>query len=76
MIYAYCTDTNYNAMAALNQELKTLNVAFSSLDIIKVMGQNSADFIDRGKDLGTIQPAGLPTSWCSGAIPSWATGTS
>jgi imidazolonepropionase-like amidohydrolase len=55
VIYAYCTDTNYNATAALNQELKTLNVAFSSLDIIRIMGQNSADFIDRGKELGTIQ---------------------
>jgi imidazolonepropionase-like amidohydrolase len=54
--YGYCTDTNFNAMAALNQELKTLNVAFSTLDLVKVMGQNSADFIDRGKDLGTIQP--------------------
>jgi imidazolonepropionase-like amidohydrolase len=54
--YAYCTDTNYNATAALNQELKTLNVAFSTLDIIRIMGQNSADFIDRGKELGTIQP--------------------
>jgi imidazolonepropionase-like amidohydrolase len=54
--YAYCTDTNFNAMAALNQELKTLNVAFSTLDIIRIMGQNSAEFIDRGKELGTLQP--------------------
>ena len=56
VVYAYCTDTNFNAMAALNQELKTLNVAFSPLDLIKVMGRNSADFIDRGKDLGTLEP--------------------
>ncbi|MEJ1963767.1 MAG: amidohydrolase family protein [Gammaproteobacteria bacterium] len=55
VVYAYCTDTNFNAMAALNQELKTLNVAFSSLDIIEIMGQSSADFIDRGSQLGTIQ---------------------
>jgi imidazolonepropionase-like amidohydrolase len=54
--YAYCTDTNFNATAALNQELKTLNVAFSTLDMIKIMGQNSADFIDQGKQLGTVQP--------------------
>ena len=54
--YAYCTDTNFNATAALNQELKTLNVAFSTSDMIRIMGQNSAEFIDRGKDLGTIQP--------------------
>ena len=56
VVYAYCTDTNFNATAALNQELKTLNVAFSTLDIIKIMGQSSAEFIDRGADLGTIQP--------------------
>ena len=55
VVYAYCTDTNFNATAALNQELKTLNVAFSLLDIIKVMGPNSAEFIDRGKELGTVQ---------------------
>ena len=54
--YGYCTDTTYNATAALNQELKTLNVAFSTLDIIKIMGPNSAAFIDHGQDLGTIQP--------------------
>ena len=42
-------------MAALNQELKTLNVAFSPLDIIKVMGPYSAAFIDRGQELGTLQ---------------------
>jgi imidazolonepropionase-like amidohydrolase len=59
VVYAYCTDTNFNATAALNQELKTLNVAFSPLDIIKVMGQNSADFIDRGRELGTVQPGKL-----------------
>ena len=56
VIYAYCTDTNFNATAALNQELKTLNVAFSSLDIIKIMGPNSAEFLDRGRDVGTIEP--------------------
>ena len=56
VVYAYCTDTNFNATAALNQELKTLNVAFSTLDIIKIMGPHSAEFVDRGRDLGTIEP--------------------
>ena len=54
--YAYCTDTNFNATAALNQELKTLNVAFSLRDIVKIMGPMSAEFIDRGQELGTVQP--------------------
>jgi imidazolonepropionase-like amidohydrolase len=55
VVYAYCTDTNFNATAALNQELKTLNVAFSLIDIVKIMGPYSAEFIDRGKELGTVQ---------------------
>ena len=59
VVYAYCTDTNFNATAALNQELKTLNVAFSTLDIIKIMGPNSAEFLDRAADLGTIQAGKL-----------------
>ncbi len=53
--YGYCTDTTFNATAALNQELKTLNLAFSPIDIIKILGPNSAKFIDHGEDLGTIQ---------------------
>ncbi|MEO6340761.1 MAG: amidohydrolase family protein [Caulobacteraceae bacterium] len=53
--YGYCTDTTYNATYALNQELKTLNLTFSTLDIIKIMGPNSARFIDHGNDLGMIQ---------------------
>lgn len=69
VIYAYCTDTNFNATAALNQELKTLNVAFSTLDIIRIMGQNSAEFIDRGKDLGTIQPGKIADIVVLGANP-------
>jgi imidazolonepropionase-like amidohydrolase len=56
VVYAYCTDTNFNATAALNQELKTLNVAFSTQDVVKIMGPDSAEFIDRGKDLGTVEP--------------------
>ena len=55
VVYAYCTDTNFNATAALNQELKTLNVAFSIPDIIRIMGPGSAEFIDRGKELGTVE---------------------
>ena len=55
VVYGYCTDTTYNATEALNQELKTLNVAFSPIDIVKIMGPNSAEFVDRGKDLGTIE---------------------
>jgi imidazolonepropionase-like amidohydrolase len=54
--YGYCTDTTFNATAALNQELKTLNLVFSPIDIIRIMGPNSARFIDHGQDLGTLEP--------------------
>jgi len=67
--YGYCTDTTYNATAALNQELKTLNLVFSPTDIIKIMGPNSAKFIDRGADLGTIQPGKTADIVVLGANP-------
>ena len=53
--YGYCTDTAYNALETMATELRVLNLTFSPIDLIKVMGQNSADFIDRGKELGTLE---------------------
>ncbi len=67
--YGYCTDTNYNATMALNQELKTLNLTFSMLDIIKIMGPNSAKFIDREKDLGTLEAGKIADIVVLGANP-------
>jgi len=57
--YGYCTDTTYNAPMALAHELKVLNLMFSPTDLIKIMGPNSAAFIDRGADLGTLEPGKL-----------------
>jgi imidazolonepropionase-like amidohydrolase len=57
--YGYCTDTTYNATAATNQELKTLNLVFSIPDIVKIMGPNSARFIDMGDRLGTVEAGKL-----------------
>ena len=57
--YGYCTDTTYYAPAALAHELKSLNLVFSPLDMIKILGQNSADFIDMGDKLGTLEPGKL-----------------
>jgi imidazolonepropionase-like amidohydrolase len=54
----YCTDTTYNAWAGLAQELKVLNLTFSPIDLVKVMGPNSAALIDR-PDLGTLEPGKL-----------------
>jgi len=54
----YCTDTTYNARAALLQELKVLNLVFSPQDLVKIMGPNSAAFLDR-QDIGTLEPGKL-----------------
>lgn len=59
VVYGYCTDTNYDPKAGLAQELKTLNLMFSPIDLVKIMGPDSAAFIDRGKDLGTLESGKL-----------------
>jgi len=58
-IVGYCTDTTYDPLAGLNQELKVLNVMFSMQDIITVMGPNTASYIQMGSELGTIEPGKL-----------------
>lgn len=55
----YATDTTFNASAALAHELKSLNLVFSVPDLVKIMGPNSAKFIDREKELGTIEAGKL-----------------
>jgi imidazolonepropionase-like amidohydrolase len=52
---SYATDTTFYAPAALAHELKSLNLVFSVPDLIKIMGPNSAKFIDHEKDRGTIE---------------------
>jgi imidazolonepropionase-like amidohydrolase len=52
---SYATDTTFNAPAALAHELKSLNLVFSVPDLIKIMGPNSAKFIDKEKELGTLE---------------------
>jgi len=59
VVYGYCTDTTYQARAALAQELRVLNLMFSPIDLIKIMGPNSAAFLGKSKDLGTLEPGKL-----------------
>lgn len=56
---SYATDTTFYAPAALAHELKSLNLVFSVPDLIRIMGPNSAKFIDRQKDLGTLETGKL-----------------
>jgi imidazolonepropionase-like amidohydrolase len=53
--YAFCTDTTYDPSAGLAVELKMLNLVFSPLDIIQIMGPNSAEFVARD-DIGLLEP--------------------
>jgi imidazolonepropionase-like amidohydrolase len=56
---SYATDTTFDARAALAHELKGLNLVFSVPDLIKIMGPNSAKFLDRERDIGTVEPGKL-----------------
>ncbi len=56
---SYATDTTFDARGALAHELKTLNLVFTPTDLIKIMGPNSAKFVDREKDIGTVEPGKL-----------------
>jgi imidazolonepropionase-like amidohydrolase len=55
VVYGYGTDTGYHPKAGLSHELRTLNLMFSPQDLIKLMGPNTATFIDRSNDLGTLE---------------------
>ena len=55
----YSTDTTFDARAGLAHELKTLGLVFSVPDLVKILGPNSARFIDKEKELGTLEPGKL-----------------
>jgi imidazolonepropionase-like amidohydrolase len=55
----YCTDTTYDPKAGLDHELKMLNVMFSMRDLIKMMGPNTASYIQMSDQLGTLEAGKL-----------------
>jgi imidazolonepropionase-like amidohydrolase len=59
VIYGYGTDTNYLPKSGLAQELRSLNLMFSMQDIVKLMGPNTAAFIQMSDQLGTLEPGKL-----------------
>jgi len=58
-VLGYCTDTTYDPKAGLEHELKTINPMFSMQDIIKMMGPNTASYIQMADQLGTLEPGKL-----------------
>jgi imidazolonepropionase-like amidohydrolase len=59
VVYGYGTDTGYLPRHGLAHELRTLNLMFSPIDLIKVMGPNTAAFLEKDKDLGTLETGKL-----------------
>ena len=59
VVYGYGTDTNYDPKAGLEHELKSLNLMFSMQDIVKLMGPNTASYIQMSDQLGTLEPGKL-----------------
>ncbi|HSC15017.1 MAG TPA: amidohydrolase family protein [Gammaproteobacteria bacterium] len=56
VVYGFGTDTNYLPIDGLYHELKVLNLMFSPRDIVKLMGPNTAAFIEMTGELGAIAP--------------------
>lgn len=59
VVYGYGTDTNYDPKAGLEHELKSLNLMFSMQDIVKLMGPNTASYVEMSDQLGTLEPGKL-----------------
>jgi imidazolonepropionase-like amidohydrolase len=58
-LIGYCTDTNYEALAGLEHELKSYSIVFSMPDIFKLMGPNTAAYIGMSDQLGTLEAGKL-----------------
>ena len=56
VVLGYCTDTTYDPRAGLEHELKSFNLMFSMKDMVKIMGPNTASYIQMGDELGTLEP--------------------
>lgn len=57
--YAFGTDTSFLPRDSLRHELVPLRLVFSPADIVRIMGPNSAAFVDRSEDLGTLETGKL-----------------
>jgi imidazolonepropionase-like amidohydrolase len=59
VVFGFGTDTNYHPREGLAHELRALNLMFSPQDIITLMGPNTAAFIEKGRELGTLESGKL-----------------
>jgi imidazolonepropionase-like amidohydrolase len=59
VIYGFGTDTSYLPKAGLSHELRSLNLMFSPRDVIKLMGPNTAAFVQMSDQIGTLETGKL-----------------
>jgi imidazolonepropionase-like amidohydrolase len=59
VVLGYCTDTTYDPKAGLDHELKMLNVMFSMQDLIKMIGPNTASYVQMSDQIGTLETGKL-----------------
>ncbi|MEY2854049.1 MAG: hypothetical protein RL030_1181 [Pseudomonadota bacterium] len=52
-------DTTYDARAGLSQELRSMNVVFSTRDMVRIMGPNTAAYLGMGDAIGTLETGKL-----------------
>jgi imidazolonepropionase-like amidohydrolase len=52
-------DTTYDPRAGLSQELRSMNVVFSTRDMVKIMGPNTAAYLGLGDAIGTLETGKL-----------------
>ena len=69
VIYGYGTDTGYAPKAGLAHELKTLSLMFSNEDLIRLLGPNTAAFIEKSGELGTLERGKLADMVILGGNP-------
>ena len=55
----YCTDQNYADAVVLEHELKSYSVMFSMPDIFKIIGANTAEYLDMSDQIGTLEAGKL-----------------
>ena len=56
---AYSSDTDFDPTAGLAHELDTLSLVFSPQDLVRIIGPNSAAFVDHAADRGALAPGKL-----------------
>jgi imidazolonepropionase-like amidohydrolase len=59
MALGYCTDQNFADVVVLEHELKSYSVMFSMQDIFRIIGINTARYLNMEDQIGSIEPGKL-----------------